>query len=194
MLAALRVPLWAHAPASGEFLALQILGTTQILAGALLFPELMRDWRSAAMAIGTTWPMLLLAGFLASAGMVTIALVGIYVTAWLLVLAIWRLPLPSTRQQLTASAIAAGWAAAGPVLIYVHSEFPIPPLPPFSPTARAMTGPITGLFTILDPASSHEKGPWLAFAAALAVAAAVIAIQKRRQSRHRPLSVDSPNP
>jgi hypothetical protein len=183
MLAALRVPLWAHAPAGGEFLALQVLGTTQILAGALLSPLLVRDWRSAAMAIATVWPMLLLAGFLASADLGSTAWVGTYVSAWLLVLAVWHPPLPSTGHRMTLSALAATWAAAGPVLMYAHSEFPVPPLPPFSPTARAATGPITGLSTILDPASAHQPGPWLALAVPFALAIAVQVARKLHKAR-----------
>ena len=115
MLAAMRVPLWAHAPAGGEFLALAILGITQILAGALLSPLLNRDCRSTVIGIATVWPMLFLAGFLASASMGSVALVCAYVSSWLFLLAIWRLPLSSTGQHLTLSAIAAVWAAAGPL-------------------------------------------------------------------------------
>ncbi|HWE94828.1 MAG TPA: hypothetical protein VG269_12760 [Tepidisphaeraceae bacterium] len=187
MLAALRVPLWAHAPAGGEFLALEILGATQILAGALLFPVLLSDWRSSAMAIGVAWPMLLLAGFLANSPIGTMLLAGGYVSAWLLVLAIWRLPLSSTKPQLTASAVAAGWAAAGPVLIYAHAEFPLSPLPPLSPTICAATGPITGLFTLLSPDSSHQIVPWVALALPFTIAAAWIMARKlgRRRNPHQ---------
>lgn len=194
MLAALRIPLWAHAPAGGEFLALAILGTTQILAGALLSPLLLRDWRSAAMTIATVWPMLFLAGFLASASMGSIILVGTYISTWILLLAIWRLPLSSTGHHLALSAIAAAWAAAGPLLIYARTEFPNPPIPPFSSTARAATGPITGLFTILDPVTFHEFGPWLALAPPLAVAITWITMKKLRDARGRGQSGVSANP
>src|SRR5690348_6559419 len=91
--AAFRIPLWAQAPANGEFLALKLLAIIQIGASSLLFPWLMRNWRQSIMIVAASWPFIALAGLLSAEELRSIGYVAVFVTAWLVVLIMLRIAL-----------------------------------------------------------------------------------------------------
>src|SRR5207237_206302 len=122
-LAALRLPLWARAPEAGEFRAIPLLLIVQILAAAVLAPRLTSHWRTAIMAIVSAWPFATLAGLLGATSISTILLAGAYVTGWLIVLWSWQLPLATMKSKMIGAAVAATWAAGGPVLFFIRAEY-----------------------------------------------------------------------
>src|SRR5665213_3514422 len=91
-LVALRIPLWPHAPAAGEFLAMDVLLIVQILFAALLSSRLCQDWRTTVTAIASAGPFAIFAGSLAAASSSTILYAAMYVGGWIVVLRIWNLP------------------------------------------------------------------------------------------------------
>src|SRR5688572_29419877 len=64
LLAALRIPLAAAYPEPAERLAVHVLLAVQVLAAGMLFPLLLRDWRSALQTIATAVPFQLAACYL----------------------------------------------------------------------------------------------------------------------------------
>jgi hypothetical protein len=163
-LAALRVPLWARAPEAGEFLAIPILLIVQILSAALLSPRLASDWRIAVMAIACVWPFAVLAGLLAVTGVMTILLAGGYVTGWLIVLFAWQSALESSRSKMIGAAVAATWAASGPLLLFIRTEYGGSPAPT-GWMAQIAAGPVMHALHVVDPAG-HAAGPWMMLAIA----------------------------
>lgn len=164
-LAALRVPLWVHAPEAGEFLAIPILLIFQILAAALLSPRLTSDWRITLMAIAGAWPFAVLAGLLAATGVATILLAAGYVTGWLIVLYAWQLPLETPKAKMVAAAIAATWAAVGPVTLFIRSEY-AGIAAPMGRMAQIAAGPLVHALHVVDSDADHQVGPWVVLAIA----------------------------
>jgi hypothetical protein len=123
MVSAFRVPLWAQAPQASESLALDMLLGVQIGMSAMLFPWLMRTARMSLVAIATIWPFVFFAGILSAIPMRPILIAGGYGSAWLIALALFALPLSTTRPRLITSAIVSLWALGGPMLLFVHTEY-----------------------------------------------------------------------
>lgn len=121
-LSALRVPLWAHAPATGEFLAMDMLLVVQVLAAAILMPRLLASWRSTIVAAASAWPFLILAGLLAALPGWAIMRSGAYLMAWLIASRLMLLPLSSTAAQMRLCALISSWSAGGAILLYCRTE------------------------------------------------------------------------
>jgi hypothetical protein len=121
-LAAGRVPLSARFPQPAERQAVAEMLAVQIGAGALLFPLLLRDASRVIFVIASVWPMLLLANLMADEPTVHIASAGVYVTVWLMTLALWRRLLTTDFLQRAALSLATLWTLGGPILLYLHAE------------------------------------------------------------------------
>jgi hypothetical protein len=123
---AARVPFFAikSFPDPGERLALGVMLVAQIAGAAMLFPYLMRDARAAAMVIASSWPFTILAAFLTGrTDSRPIAAAVVFVTAWLLGLALWRGVLRSDRATAVGVCVAMLLALGAPLLWYLRAEF-----------------------------------------------------------------------
>jgi hypothetical protein len=143
---AARVPFSAHPARPGEIISVQLVLVGQLAGASLLFPYLMRDWRSGLIVIVTGWPMALLAGFLAGAEENKTAMAELYVTAWLAGLLVWQFVLRSEKSQLIGAAVASAAALGGVVLWYLRAEF----APGNSWSHPEMLGPIMGALAVFE--------------------------------------------
>src|SRR5215213_7298770 len=100
LLVVLRVPLAARYPEPAERLAPHLLLAVQIITAGMLFPFLLRDWRTAVQVVATAIPFQLAAGYLAGleprAMLPAIALV----LSWIVVLAVWQPNLTTVRHRM----------------------------------------------------------------------------------------------
>lgn len=143
-LAAFRVPLAAQYPQPGEFQAVRWVLAAQFSALAILFPWLFRTWASALAVVAAAWVMLWCAAALAAWSLIEILPAGAFLTAWIVVLAVFgRLRLAKSR--LIISALTAAYVIGGPLLWYLQTEFTSVPLrdptPAFGPLLIALTTP-----------------------------------------------------
>ncbi len=95
----------------------------QVAAASLLFPVLLQNWRSMAIAVVTAWPFAELAGFLADAQRNQWVAGEVYVSVWLVTLYLWAGILRNSWVRLFGVALAAILSLGGPVLLYLRSEF-----------------------------------------------------------------------
>lgn len=122
-LAAARVPLSAHYPQAGERLAIDLVLAAQIGGSAALFPMLMRNRRSAVVTVCSAWPFVAFAAALSALPVGRALAIAGYVTAWLVVLALWNAGLGPAKWRLVASAIAVLSTIGGALLWYLRVEF-----------------------------------------------------------------------
>jgi hypothetical protein len=122
-LAAARIPLSAHYPQAGERLAIDLVLAAQIGGSAALFPLLMRDRRTAVVTICSAWPFVAFAAVLSALPPGRSAIIAAFVTAWLVVLALWNAGLHSLKWRLVASAVAVVASVGGALLWYLRVEF-----------------------------------------------------------------------
>lgn len=158
LLAAARVPLSAGFANPPESLALHEMIIAQIAVSGMLFPFLLRDWRTAMVIACMSLPFTLLAGFLASRPFQQTAIIAAYVVCWIFCLASWRAALPA-RLHLTGVAVANILALGGVTLWYLRNEFR-----PWTETmdwkTDALLGPIIGAMSLLG-AKPPGIRPWL---------------------------------
>lgn len=185
VLAALRIPLAAKYPQPAESLAVHVLMAAQIGSSALLFPYLMRDWRTVLALMSTTWPFLAAAAALSAVEMTRTAVAAAYVSAWLLGLALWRVALDDDRpsRQMFGVAVAACLAMGGASLFYLRLEFAF---------VDTIVGESGGHFTALTPlvAGLRQLTPhdpraadWIVPAAVCVTALVVNLTRHRRRAR-----------
>ena len=166
-LAACRIPLWARAPEATEFLALQILLPLQILASALLYPQLVDSVPMVFMSAATVWPFAFLAGLLSADSLGRIILSGSYETAFLFSLLIVRIALPPLSPTIRAKIVPAmlsTWVAAGPVLIFVAAEYGGTPIGLVGPVKWGAMGPVVGGWHVLQDQSTQNLLAWVSLA------------------------------
>jgi hypothetical protein len=178
---AMRFPLWARSPVATEQLAMIVMLATQTAAAALLFPVLLRNIRSALIAIAVAWPMGELASFLADSSASRFVMGEIYVSIWCLTLHLWTMALRRSSEKIFGAAIAAMVTFGGPVLFYLRIEFgetngSAPPLGAF--------GPAAGVVSLMIPGERNTI-TWgmLGFFCALAVIAGLAGKKFSRGSR-----------
>jgi hypothetical protein len=121
-LSAARVPLFARFPNPIERQAILQMLVMQIAASALLFPALLRSWRSLVLAAAGAWPMLALANLLGGEPPFCAANATLYLTVWLTTLTLWNRTLTNDHQRAIAVAIASLWSIGGPLFLYLHIE------------------------------------------------------------------------
>jgi hypothetical protein len=143
-LAALRVPLAAQYPPLGEFQAVGVLLAVQFAALALLFPWLLRNWRTTLVAVAAAWVMLACAAALAAWSFAEILPAAVFLTAWIGVFAILG-RLRSAKLKGILSASTAVYVIGGPLLWYLQAEFESgslrDPSPAFGPLLIGVTTP-----------------------------------------------------
>jgi hypothetical protein len=181
-LSAFRVPLAAKWPRPQELLATHVLLAAQVSAAALLFPWLMRSWRAAIVVAASAWTFLLIAAVLSATPLDRVAIAGLYVTTWLVTLAVWREALPRTRSQLFGVAVAAFVAIGSALVCYLRLEY--------TTTADADTpaafGPITAAIASLRQ-ESPQGSLWIASSILAASGAVVLLVQRAvSASRRKP--------
>ena len=123
--AALRFPLAAKYPQPAELLATHVMLATQVAAGALLFPYILGDWRTAAGVITAAWPFAATASVLSAIPLHTTAAAEAYVSIWLFGLALWCSALRGPRLQSYGVAVAAALTVGGALLWYLAREFDV---------------------------------------------------------------------
>jgi hypothetical protein len=157
-ISAFRVRLWAREPFAAEQLALGTMLITQIGLGSLIFPLLLRNFRSSAVAITTAWPLALLASFLADASVAQVGRGEAYVTVWLIGLFFLARAIRSERGRLLALGCVAMLTLGGPLLWYLGADFSSGTSP--STEAMAFLGPIGGALAQIFP-DSHQQARWI---------------------------------
>jgi hypothetical protein len=121
-LAAARIKLWAHFPATTEPFALDELLITQFLASSLLLPFLFRSWQTTLALSLSSIPLLLLAGFLAAAPSLQCWLAILHLILWLITLAVWRKVANRFDLELLAVALFTTLNVGGIILAYIAAE------------------------------------------------------------------------
>jgi hypothetical protein len=121
--AALGIPLAAKYPQPAEVLATHVMLATQVAAGALHFPYILGDWRTAAGVIAAAWPFAATASVLSATPLNTTAAAEAYVSIWLFGLALWCAVLPGPRSKSYGVAVAATLTVGGGCLWYLGREF-----------------------------------------------------------------------
>ena len=162
-LAAAGIPLAAKWPRPAEGLAPHVMLAAQIAAAALLFPYLLRSWHTAGVVVASAWPLLLIAAVLASAPLDRAAVGGMYVTAWLVALTIWRAGLPDTARRSIGVSAAAVVAIGDAAVWYLQSEYGSDG----SAGPPAALGPVTSSLGLL----AAPGGDWLLWLAPVGIAA-----------------------
>lgn len=184
-IAAFHFRLWAHAPESEDLLALQFLLVAQLGGSALLFPVLMGSWRQTVFTTASSWPMIMLAGMLSAVSLRTTGLAVMFITVWLLALAmiIWaiqkqhldrrssiRPPLCSTSTELVAVAFLSVWTIGGPLILFCRVEYDAE-ASALGPWAKAAFGPIYSVFSaVFDAGASSWKSLAIVWLAAILLA------------------------
>src|SRR2546423_769380 len=83
LVAVLRIPLSAGYLVAGERSAIYLLLAVQMGGMALLFPLLLRDWRSSAALASSSLPFIAIAAVMSSLSAASSVTASVYVIAWL---------------------------------------------------------------------------------------------------------------
>lgn len=118
----MQVPLAAAYPPGPTFL-FELIIACQVGFAALLAPLLSRSLATMLVAALSSWPILLLAGGLASRPIPDILLVGSITTAWLLTVCCWTSCFRTVPQQQIVVAVACLISIGCPLLWYLMTEF-----------------------------------------------------------------------
>jgi hypothetical protein len=177
-LGALRVPLAARLPPPGEQYALHTLLVVQVIAAAALFPLLMRDAASSAMAILSIAPFVQLAAYLSSVPLARAALAGLYVAIWLATLALCRSMLRGRRAEMLGVACAAALSIGGAIIWYAHTESR--DVAPIDWSRDGLFGAVLGAVAQLE-ATRVPLSPWFLAIALLSISAALAVLARRRE-------------
>jgi len=180
LLGALRIPLAAKYPQPAERLATHVMLATQVAASALLFPWLMRDWRTAAAVVATAWPFAAAASALSAVSLESTAAGEGYVTLWLAGLALWSRLLRGPRSQSFGVALAASVSIGAAVTWYLALEFgqSVGPGEPVGGSGGAVLAafPMVAALRQLAPRGRDWRDPLLLLAL---IAVAVVALLTR---------------
>jgi hypothetical protein len=118
-----RVPFWAHSTEPADAIAVDVMVVSQLVAIALLFPLLLQNWRTAAVAVLIGQPFILMAGLLAGMQQSRLLYVSASVTLWMI--ALWMgtaIVRGSRRGTMLGVATVACITLGGPLLVYVRLE------------------------------------------------------------------------
>lgn len=121
--AAARIPLTARYSATGEQWAVEVMLVTQVGLSSMIFPQLLRGWRSTGVSIGISWVFMELAAFLTDYSFPNVACGEAFVTIWIFTLAIWNQALSSERSKSFAAAVATTMSFGGVGVSYLLHEF-----------------------------------------------------------------------
>ena len=171
-----RVPLAASWAPPGEQFAIHVVLVTQIVASALLFPFLLRNATTSAMAILSIAPFVQLSAFLSGTPMSRAALATLYVAIWLVTLAVWRGIMQSRCGEMLAVACALAMSVGGAVIWYVRAESREPG--PTDGSRDGLFGPILGVIAQLHESSTSS---WIAALVLLLASAALFLAARKRE-------------
>jgi len=192
-IAAFHFPLWAHAPESEDLLALQFLLVAQLGGSTLLFPLLMGSWRQNVFTTASSWPMIVLAGMLSAVSLRTIGLAVMFITLWLLALAMitWAIqkqdldkislihpPLSSTHLEMIAVAVVSMWVIGGPLILFCRGEYDAG-ASAVEPWTKAAFGPLSSVFSaVFDAGAPSWKSLAIVWLVAILVVGARITMTR----------------
>jgi hypothetical protein len=152
-----RVPLAARVVQPEQF-ALHVMLVTQVIASAMLFPFILRDVITSAMAILAVAPFVQLASYVSEIPLPNASLAGAYVAMWMLALAMSKSILQTPRGEMLAVACATALSLGGAIVWYVGAEemesgqiaWPV----------DALFGPILGVIAQLHAPTSAALIAW----------------------------------
>jgi hypothetical protein len=148
-----RLPLWARFPQPGEWLALPVMLAVQSGVAALLLP-ILDDWSIAGSILAAGWPMALIAGSLSATPVRTAVECEMYLSLWIMGLAVWSRACAQYRG--IACAIAACWSIGGALLVYLRAEF----APAKEPLTGALAGPLVASIQIFFGGAARSVWFW----------------------------------
>jgi hypothetical protein len=163
-ISALRVPLWARFPQPGEWLALAVMVAVQSATAALLLP-ILDHWSTAGVIALAGWPMALIAGSLSATPIQRTVTGELYVSVWILAVAVWSRV--CGRQRNLPCAIAVCWSIGGALVLYLRTEF--------APANGALPAVLAGPLVAVIELSKGSAG-WSAWLLPLTPAMSGIAI------------------
>jgi hypothetical protein len=172
LLGAWRVPLSANFPTPAERLALHEMLVMQIGSSALLFPVLLRNWRTTSVIMLSAMPFIELSAFLSMTPTHAALAAAGYVLVWLAALSIWGAAgekLPRLRVNGMGIVLAAAWALGGAAIWYMRSEFSTGEAMGMSWSSAGWFGPILGAIAQVEQ-RQLLRGPWVALLIALSIA------------------------
>jgi hypothetical protein len=184
LLAALRVPLAAAYPEPAERLAVHVLLAVQVIAAGMLFPLLLRDWRSTLQTIATAVPFQFAACYLAGFDARAMAPAITFVLSWIVVLAMWAATLGSRRATMVGVILATCLTLGGGILCYLRLEFGGGGDAPATPFENA--SPLLTTFTAVDGTSTVPGWVLLAVLGVCGAFALLISRRFRRKSAITP--------
>jgi hypothetical protein len=176
-ISALRVPLWARFPQPGEWLALAVMLAVQSAMAALMLP-ILDDWSTAGIFLLASWPMALIAGSLSATPIQQTIAGELYVSVWIVAIAVWSRV--CGRRRNLACAVASCWSIGGALLLYLRTEF----APGNGPLSGALAGPLVA--SVQLSIGSAAWSAWL-----LPLGAAVVGIAVFRLIHGRNVRPDS---
>jgi hypothetical protein len=174
------VPLWLNLPIRMDDLVLPALLCVQILAAAMLFPVLLKDWGSTAAMIVVAWPLVQWGAFVSAVPAGQWVSGGAYLSLFLLVLGTWNRVLRSEAMRFTAAALVTAVTAGGALLAYLEAEFSGRAASSIDLGHRAAWSPLLGILSQLQAAPSHWV--WIPLGIAFIVALLVLVAGHYRTS------------
>jgi MYXO-CTERM domain-containing protein len=187
LLPTLHISLSDDFPRPIERLAMHEMLVVQITAAAMLFPMLFKTIPTTIALIATTWPFLQLAAMLSATPALRLLLVALYLTLWMIALALINSTLRTDRARLRAAALATSFTLAGPLLWYLHHEFNP------NPDARLSMLAFNPLLSALEILNSADRsaGAWSFIGLLLALSLAAALLLRRRAKRD---NLSTPHP
>jgi hypothetical protein len=181
-LCASRFMFWARSIAVSEQLALHAIIAVQIASASLLFPHLLRTWRSTILAMVSGIVLAQLAGELADIPPKSLLFAEIYVVGWLAGLHLLSRSLPTDLSRLIASSLVTMISVGGPVLWYLRADFSGADSANLHVPSISVFGPVAGGISQIGPDRSFI--PWVF----VGIVFAVGGIQMLRNSARRKIS------
>jgi hypothetical protein len=173
-----RVPLAAQFPIASERLAPRFVLGSQVVAGALLFPFLLRNIRAAVQIVVSAIPFQLAAGYLAGINIRAMLWPALFVEGWLLTLTLWALWIRTQQMRLITIAVASCLTLGAATLSYLRVEFN----PGFGRDSLwEATLPLPATWAILD--GSRAFSPWIVLGLLAVLGVAGLTIRRNRLAR-----------
>jgi hypothetical protein len=152
-----RVPLAARIVHPEQF-AIHVMLITQVIATAMLFPLILRDATTAAMAILAIAPFVQLTSYVSDIPLTRAAIAGAYVAVWMLALAMCKPLLRTRRSEMLGIACTAALSIGGVIVWYVRAEETRSGQIDW--TNDALFGPILGVIAQLHAPTSAALTAW----------------------------------
>lgn len=152
------VPLAARVVQPEQF-ALHLMLVTQVVAAAMLFPLILRDESTSAMAILAIAPFIQLTSYLSAIPLASASLAGAYVALWMTTLAMCRPMLRMQRNEMLAVACALALSVGGGLVWYLHTE--LRGAGQVNWSVGAFCGPVAGVIAQLHAPTGAALTAWV---------------------------------